>query len=48
MKTNKIIDSEENIGITTDIENWLNDTEITLTHRNVTKIGLDQILLPLM
>ena len=45
MKTNKIIDSEENIGITTDIENWLNDTEITLTHRNVTKIGLDQIFI---
>lgn len=45
MKTSKTLDSEENISITADIENWLNDTEITLTHRNVTKIGLDQIFI---
>lgn len=44
---NKIINSDidNEIGPTTQIKDWLNDTEITLTHRNVSKINLEQIFI---
>ena len=37
--------SQSDISPTEYIFKWLNDTEITLTHRNVTKISLDQIFI---
>lgn len=37
--------SQSDISPTEYISKWLHDTEITLTHRNVTKISLDQIFI---
>lgn len=45
MNIKKIQNSDLDVCISNNVDTWLNDTEITLTHRNVTKISLDQIFI---